>query len=91
MWKIKDEFIDLGRARHVVIFHNPDTGGEHHLVHDFRMPACPHCGVSKLTEGKPIDFKKQKDDTLKALNDHHRSLMQYRELHPHVRLGSAPK
>lgn len=91
-WKIKDEFIDLGRARHVVIYHNPDTGGEHHLIHDFRMPSCPHCGTPKLTADKqPIDFQKQKDEMLQALNDHHRSLMQYREKHSSVRLGSTPK
>lgn len=90
MWKVKDEFIDLAQARHVVIFHNQDTGAEHHLIHHFNVNACPTCGhVKQNTEG--TDFQKVKVDTLLSLNDHHKRLMQYREKHPHVRLGNGPQ
>lgn len=87
-WRIKDEFLDLARARHVVIFHNPDSGAEHHLVHEFKLAACPHCGVSKTdAAGDPLDFQKIKVDTLAALQAHHKSVLQYREKHPNVRLA----
>ena len=57
-WEIKDEWIDLAQARHVVVFHNPQVlvpsangAGkhvpvEHHLIHEFKLKACPHCGRS---------------------------------------------
>ncbi len=91
-WKLKDEWIDLAQARHVAIFHNPDTSAEHHLIHEFKLDACPHCGVTKVNEKQEaIDFHEIKTATLKALNAHHRSLMAYRELHPNVRLASGPK
>lgn len=91
-WQIKDEFIDLAKARHVVIFHNPDTGSEHHLVHHFNLAACPHCGVPKVGSDKnPIDFHQKKAETLAALHAHHQTLLRYRELHPRVRLGTEPK
>lgn len=91
-WLTKHEWIDLARARHVVIFHNPDTGQEHHLINEFALSACPHCGQSKVTDaGERIDFQRVKIDTLKALNEHHKTLMQYREKHPNIRLGNGPK
>jgi hypothetical protein len=89
-WKPKDEFIDLAQARHVVIFHNPDTGAEHHLIHHFALNACATCGHVK-EQAETIDFQQVKVDTLAALNDHHKKLMQYREKHPHVELRSQPK
>ena len=65
-WQIKDEWLDLAQARHVVIYHNPDVTieiedantkrkkqvpVEHHLIHHFAADACPHCGHVK--ERKP--------------------------------------
>ena len=82
-WILKDEFIDLAQARHVVIFHNPDTGAEHHLVNAFGLPSCPHCGHVKAAVG--VDFHKVKADTLTALNEHHQQVMRYREQHPGVK------
>jgi len=91
-WQIKDEFIDLCRARHTVIFHNPDTGAEHHLVHEFKLASCPHCGTLKANAaGIVIDMETKKAETLTALHAHHNEVMQYREKHPRVRIGSAPK
>jgi hypothetical protein len=91
-WRIHDEFIDLPQGRHVVVFHNPDTGAEHQLIHQFHLDVCPHCGHPNVTEeGEPIDFHQIKADTLEALNEHHQKSMAYREKHPHVRLGSEPK
>ena len=49
-WKIKDEWIDLAQGKHVVIFHNTDIGAEHHLIHEFKLAACPHCGEVKPTK-----------------------------------------
>lgn len=91
-WKIHDEFIDSEQGRHVVIFKNADTGAEHHLIHHFHMDACPHCGrPNEKHETEPIDFHKVKADTLQSLQDHHRKVAAYREKHPQVRLGAAPK
>lgn len=116
-WAIKDEWIDLAQAKHVVIYHNPDVlisaqaGAkpvpvEHHLIHDFASPACPHCGhikeradligtdesggKAKVVEAG-TDFNKIKKETLDALNGHHRNLMDYKAKHPQVRLASGPK
>lgn len=56
-WQIKDEWLDLAQAKHVVIYHNPeilvDAGGpkpvpqEHHLIHQFGIEACSTCGHVK--------------------------------------------
>ncbi len=89
-WKVKDEYLDLAQARHVVVFHNQDTGAEHHLLHEFSLPACPHCGVVQAQPGQLLDFEKVKADTLAKLHAHHRAVMNYREKHLRVRLGSAP-
>ena len=102
-WMIKDEWIDLAAARHVVVFHNPDVsmevtaGGktkavpvEHHLYHHFKLDACPHCGVPGETKDLE-DFHQTKAKVLQALNEHHQQVMAYRELHPKVRIASGPK
>lgn len=89
-WTIKDEWIDLARARHVVIFSNTDTGAVHHLNHEFNVPSCAHCGQLKGAI-QPEDFHAAKYSTLKQLNDHHQTVMAYKEKHPHVRIGSGPK
>lgn len=83
-WSIKDEYIELAQARHVVIYANKN-GGEHHLYHHFKMDACPHCGTVK-EPGEPIDFHQVKRETLEALNAHHDRVMEYRKLHPNVRV-----
>jgi hypothetical protein len=100
-WEIKDEWIDLAQGHHKVIFHNPDVlvegwdnkprPVEHHLTHDFRLVACPHCGNAKAAEGEPLDFAKVKKQQHEALKAHHKKLMEYREKHPKVRIGSGPK
>lgn len=106
-WTIRDEWIDLAAARHVVVFHNPDvlvqaTRGravlgakvpvEHHLHHEFKLKACPLCGHATQNEqGISIDFSVTKQEVHEALNGHHRLMIQYREKHPNVRLGSGPK
>lgn len=91
-WRIKDEFISLAQARHVVIFHNPDTKAEHHLIHEFNVKACPHCGTPHHdANGELLDFEKLKAETLAALTAHHAKVMQYRAKHKHVRIGDAPK
>lgn len=108
-WNIKDEWIDLGAARHVAVFHNPDVlvhapnqqhrgSGlnavpvEHHLIHEFKLKACPHCGHAKQDEqGIPTDFALTKQEVQAALSGHHRLMQQYKEKHPNVRLGSGPK
>ena len=108
-WKIKDEWIDLAAARHVVVFHNPDVlvaasvpqkhglpamvqvPVEHHLHHEFKLKACPHCGHAKQSEqGIAIDFALTKQEVHEALTGHHKLMQQYREKHPNVRLGSGP-
>jgi len=89
-WKIKDEWLDLAQAQHYVVFHNPDIGAEHHLIHSFKLDACPTCGQPKDSTG-PVDFEAVKASTLAALNAHHTQVMQYREKHSRVRLGSGPK
>ena len=89
MWKQHDEFIDLAQARHVVIYKNSDTGAEHHLIHHFNLDACPTCGRTNPTH--PVDFHAEKEKKLAELNAHHRSLLDYRSKHPHVRLGNQPK
>ena len=90
-WQIKDQWIDLAQAKHTVVFHNPDTGAEHHLINSMAVPACPHCGAPQFSESNPVDFMKHQADTLQALNQHHQRLLAYREKHRHVRLGNGPK
>jgi len=89
-WLIKDEWLDLAQARHVVIFHNPDTKAEHHLIHHFNLKACPTCGQAN-EQPAPVDFEKLKADTLASLKAHHQTVMQYRNKFSHVRLGNGPK
>lgn len=65
---------------------------EHHLHHEFKLKACPHCGHATQNEqGISIDFSVTKQEVHEALNGHHRLMIQYREKHPNVRLGSGPK
>jgi hypothetical protein len=117
-WAIKDEWIDLAQARHVVVLHNPDvmvedgkTGQmkpvEHHLINEFKLAACPHCGHLKpakqsltgtvdsvlktAVDEEPPDFHEIKRRVLAGLQDHHQQLLRYREQHPRVRIGSGPK
>jgi hypothetical protein len=94
-WQITDEYIDLIRSRHVVIFKNPEYGPEHpghHLIHDFRLNVCPHCGTPHQNAiGEPVDFEKVKTETLAALHAHHRVAMQKKEANPRVRIGTKPK
>ena len=89
-WSIKDEYIDFQQARHVVIFHNPEFGGEHHLIHDLKLPACPHCGTPGEMK-PPIDFEEVKTETLAALHGHHKQILEYAEKHPRARKGTGPK
>lgn len=67
-WEVKDEWIDLAAAKHVVIFHNKDvlvpgqaTGQriqppmvplKHYLIHEFKHAACLHCGGASAGEQK---------------------------------------
>jgi len=88
-WRIKDEWVETDKSRHVVVFHNPDTKGEHHLVHEFGVLSCPHCGHIKSTD--IADFAQIKADELKKLNDHHRKVAAYLEKHVNVRRGDGPK
>lgn len=101
-WSIKDEWIDLAQAHHVVVYHNPHVmiQGEdgkpapvtHVVTHAFNIEACPTCGHTKRTQaGEHVDFAEMKGSILNDLNGHHQSVMAYRELHKHVRLGSGPK
>lgn len=104
-WEIKDEWVDLAQGHHRVIFHNPDVlvpgrlrnmdvmvPVEHHLTHEFKLKACPHCGHANADEqGEPIDFAKVKAEQQAALNAHHKQLMEYRAKHPQVRIGNGPK
>lgn len=94
-WQIKDEWIDLARARHVVVFHNPDLGPDaepHLLIHEFNVKACAHCGHAKVdAQGEPLDFQQLKAETHAALNAHHSKVMKYRAKHPHVRIASEPQ
>lgn len=101
-WAIKDEWIDLAQARHVVVFHNPDVlvaqpngkmaPAEHHLINEFKLAACPHCGQVKTdAKNEPVDFHKTKADTLTALNAHHKQLMAYTGQHRGVRMGTGPR
>lgn len=100
-WQIKDEWIDLAQGHHKVIFHNPDVQipnadgklvpVEHHLTHDFKLPACPHCGHVKEKPAEEIDFHAYKTAMHQALHAHHRQLMEYREKHKNVRIGTGPK
>lgn len=96
-WEIKDEWIDFAYGRHVVVFHNrdvlvPDEAGkmapvEHHLKHEFKLPACPHCGhAAKSDAGEPLDFGEKKREMLERLNEHHRSMREYAGKHPGVKL-----
>lgn len=88
-WHIHDEFIDLKQARHVVVFRNRDTGAEHQLIHLFGLNACPACGAVKPSV--PVDFEQHKAKILSDLNAHHKTVLQYKELHAHVRAGTEPK
>lgn len=107
-WEIRDEWINLAAAHHCVVFHNrdvlvpqivPGTNGkvvqapvEHHLKHEFKLKACPHCGHAKVDQqGIPTDFALTKAEVEAALKGHHQLMMQYREKHPKVRLGNGPK
>lgn len=101
-WEIKDEWIDLAQAHHTVVFHNPDVlvdygNGkpepvQHHLKHEFKLNACSHCGHPKVDEdGEPVDFHQVKADVHESLKAHHSQMMQHREKHPRVRIGSGPK
>lgn len=83
-WKEHDEFMDLPQSRHVVIYRNSDTGAEHQLIHQFGVDACHHCGHVKAKDGESIDFHQHKADTLTALNDHHKKVMQYVSKHTTV-------
>lgn len=89
-WTIHDEFIDLARSRHTVVFRNSDTGAMHHLIHEFQLNACPHCGVP-TGQAPGVDFAQVKAQTHAALEAHHKSVMAYKEQHRLVRLGNAPK
>jgi hypothetical protein len=89
-WAVQDEFIDLAKSRHVVVYRNSDTLAVHHLINEFRLNACPHCGVP-TGQAPSVDFAQVKSQTLAALEVHHRSVMAYKEKNPRVRLGSAPK
>ena len=89
-WRITDEHIDLARCRHVVIFKNHDTGGEHHLVYEFKLNACAHCGRPQ-DQIAAVDFDKVKADTLESLNAHHNQVMEYRAKHPRVRVLAGVK
>jgi hypothetical protein len=91
-WAIHDEFVDFGNFRHTVIFKNRDTGAEHHLIHEFKLHSCPHCGVVKTQpNGEPIDFALLKAETLAALQAHHKTVLQYGEKHVNIRRGSERK
>lgn len=101
-WEIKDEFINLATGEHVVLFHNRevlvDYGHgrlepvEHHLKHHFKLEACPSCGHAHRTAaGEAVDFHQVKQDVHAALQAHHTQMMEYREKHPKVRIGTGPK
>jgi len=91
-WKIHDEWIDLGRQRHTVLFRNSDLGPDHpghHLIHHMQIPACPTCGAPRPKD--PVEFEKVKAEVLAGLNDHHRKVLRYAEARPGVRKGTGPK
>ena len=105
-WELKDEWIDLAQARHVVVFHNKDIEiatqkgssssqsprfAEHHLIHEFKLPACSHCGQVKEDAATDLDFATLKAETLEKLKQHHQLLMRYREKHPAARLHHGPR
>lgn len=103
-WEIKHEFIDLAKSRHYVVFHNKDVlelaydgsgkmvPREHHLMYEFGLNTCPHCGQVKDPPMAPeVDFHAKKADMLAALNAHHQFTMKHVGKHPKVRLGSGPK
>jgi hypothetical protein len=83
-WQQTDEFIDLERARHVVIYKNRDTGAEHQLIHEFMVQACPHCGSIDSQGLKLLDMEEKKTKTLASLNAHHKAVMAYRAKYPRV-------
>jgi hypothetical protein len=83
-WKEAEEFIDLATSRHVQVYKNADTGDVHHLIHYFQIPKCETCGAIHGPASFE-DFQKKKDETLAALNAHHRQVLQYAEKHPRVR------
>jgi hypothetical protein len=80
---------------------------EHHLINEFKLAACPHCGHLKpaqeagrvtaksvlqtAVDEEPPDFHEIKRRVLAGLQEHHQQLMSYREQHPRVRIGSGPK
>lgn len=90
-WKEHDEWIDLVRGRHTVLYRNSDTGAVHHLIYDFHLPACPHCGAVKVATAEPVDFHTVKANTLATLNAHHQRMLKHKENHSRVRTGSGPK
>lgn len=89
-WIEHDEYIDLAKCQHVVVYRNRDTKAEHHLVHSFHLLACPSCG-SVAADGQILDMNQKKTETLAALNSHYTKTLQYKEKHSRVRIGSEPK
>ena len=89
-WKEHDEWIDLARGKHTVLYRNQDTGAVHEAIYYFNLPACPHCGDVKSPK-EPIDFETFKANRLAALNARHLRTLQHTEKHPRVRIGSGPK
>lgn len=86
-WKLHDEAIDLVQGQHTVIFKNSDTGMEHHVINIIGIAACPTCGRVQQNSMMPAeDFQKLKDDTLTALNAHHKAMLAYRAQHSRARL-----
>lgn len=104
-WRVREEWIDAAKGEHVVIFENPDVliqveGSKpprkipltHALTNSIKLPACPHCGrPTGEPNGHTVDFEQEKTDTLKALNDHHRASLAYREIHRTVPLATGPR
>ncbi len=103
-WEIKEEWIDMAKARHYVIFHNTDVlepaydgsgkliPKQHHLIYEFKPWMNPANGQPNDPPMGPVeDFAKIKAETLAKLQAHHKQQMQIREQHPRVRLGSGPK
>lgn len=89
-WGIHDQFIDLSKQRHTVVFRNRDTGMEHHVLYTLGIHSCPSCG-SVRGPHELVDFNKLIAEELVNLNAHHRMVAQHREKHPHVRFGTEPK
>ena len=110
-WQIKDEWIDMAQSRHYVIYHNPDilvemkpgvkAPLEHHLIHEFKMDSCPHCGQIKVrqnaTRKKVVEGQETDEDELLPDIDFHQikadTLQQLNEHHSKVSTyrGQHPK